>query len=108
MATKKNGNRYSKFTKQVGRTVVDGIERMQTSQVDAVKRARKTVERYTKRFPETPRPAFATGLPTARQLCKANFDLVEDIYEAQKSYTYGLIDAFTKTKKAKKQATAHK
>lgn len=91
---------YTEFTHKLSETVVGGMDRLQTAQLDLIERVRETVNEYLPNLPELDLP-FADSLPSAHQIASANFALAEDVLEAQKKFTLALL-APAKKKKGKK------
>ena len=89
---------YTEFAEQVGKNIVEQIERAQETQVEVVSRFRDAISQW---LPSTSFDApWLENLPSPRGIAEANFKLAQTVLEAQRRYALGLLDSLTPTEEA--------
>ena len=77
---------YADFTEQLGKGIVEQIERVQDTQVNALTSIREAIERFAP-------PLANLDYSIPRAIGAANFALAEQLLAAHKSYTLGLLES---------------
>ncbi len=90
---------YTEFTEQVGKLIVEQIERAQQTQIDAVSRFRDTMSQWLPRSPGINLPGLG-NLPSQQSIAEANYKLAAKLLDAQHRYAIGLLDSLSPTEEA--------
>ena len=88
---------YADFTERLGRGIVEQIERVQETQVNALTSVRGAIERFA-----PPLADVDYSIPHA--IGAANFALVEQLLAAHKSYTLALLESILPKKSEENSA----
>ena len=85
---------YTAFTEQVGKLIVEQIERAQQTQIDGVSRFRDAMSQWLPRSPGVNLP-WLQNLPSQQTIAKANYKLAQQLLDAQHRYAIRLLDSLS-------------